>query len=224
MNKLFLVEEHVFCTAKANTFCAEIKCTLCIFRLLCIGSNLVSLNIAANCLMAYIIAPFKECTHVLGNFRSYQFHFVFVYFTWSTVNCDPVAFLECFAANNYFIIALQDNILGANYTRCSHSAGNNCRMACHTACRCKNTLRYNHSANIFGGSFFAYHKYFFAPCVPCFGFFCCVNNSAGSGSRRCVKAFCKGFCFFFSLCVDHWVKKLVKVLLCYAHNSGIFVD
>ena len=70
------VEEHMFCTAQTDSFCAEFKSLLCISRRVGVRSDV---HRTAE------IRPFHDLAEVAGKFRSFSLDRAFVYVACRTV-------------------------------------------------------------------------------------------------------------------------------------------
>ena len=82
---LFAFEEHVFCTAKADTYCTEVTCNFRIMRSVRIGTYLQTSIFISQC---------HQFGKVAGKLCSFRFYLTIIYYTCTSVQRDIVTFFQ----------------------------------------------------------------------------------------------------------------------------------
>ena len=213
---LFAFEEHVFCTAKADTYCTEVTCNFRIMRSVRIGTYLQTSIFISQC---------HQFGKVAGKLCSFRFYLTIIYYTCTSVQRDIVTFFQQHTINLYrtvFIINVQCTC--TRYAAFTHTTSHNSRVRSHTATSRKNTFGNCHTGQVFWRSFDTHHHHTFTGSMPFGSVISKEYDLTGCSTRRSRKTTGQHFGFLQSILIEYRVEQFIKFIRFHAHQSSLFVD
>ena len=126
------LKEHMLCTAKTYTFCAECKSALCIVR--CVG-------VCSDSELSVLVSPCHDSAELAADRSVNGRNYTVVDSACRTVDGDIIALDVCFAGKNKLLVFLVHcDIRTAGYAAGTHAAGDNGSVGGHTAADGQYTL------------------------------------------------------------------------------------
>ena len=169
------LKEHVLGTAKADSLSTQLSGLLGVSRSICVGSYFQS---------SVLVSPAHDPAELACDGSVYRRNNTIINITRGAVQRQPVALMVLLACQDKLLVLLvHSNVRTAGYTAGTHAAGNNGRMACHTAADSQDTLGRLHTLDIFRRSLKTNQNYLLTSCSPLF----CVFRSKyhlAAGSAR----------------------------------------
>ena len=213
---LFTFEEHMFRTAKTDTYCTKVTCYFRIVRSIRIGTYLQT---------GIFIREFHQIGKVSGKFGSLSFYLTIIYFACTTVQRNIIAFFQNNAVNFYctsLIVDVQCSCTG--YTTFTHTTSYHSSMRSHTTTSCQDTFGNCHTGQVFRRSLDTYHYHFLSGSMPFGGIISEEYNLTGCSTRRSRKTASQHFRLFQSRFIEYRVKKFIQFVRFYTHQSSLFIN
>ena len=208
------IEEHMLCTAKADTLCTQLTSLLSISRCICIGSDLK---------LSVLVSPAHDASELTGDLCINSRNHALINVSGSTVNGNEVALVEGLACQSELLVLLiHVNVAAAGYTALTHTTGNHSCVAGHTAANGQDTLCRLHAGDILRRCLQTNQNNLLASLMPLYSIISGEDNLTAGSTRRCTQALSERCSSLQCLLVELRVKQCIEVTRI-NHGNSLFL-
>ena len=210
------LKEHVFRTAKTDSYRTEITCHLSIMRSIRIGAYLQS---------RIFISQLHQLGKITGKLGCFCFHLSFINLTGATVQGNEISLFQYHTVHfnrTGFIVDVQCS--GTGHTTLTHATSHNSSVRCHAATCGQDTIGNSHTCQIFRRSFYTHHHHALTAGMPFGSIFGKEHNLSASCTRRSRKAASQNLGLLQSRLVKHRVKQFIQLIGFATQQSRLFVN